>query len=1145
MKLASPIHLLERDYFLQFHRALEVWPPEDLDILGAAVGDEKSRPGVWMAGPWERRILDAGRGGYLSREIRRPPGDSDPPRRSEAILREAMLRFPSAPLFGSQSKQEFQVQMTPFQQHTVRLLKSAHDTAVPVTKLFLIFNGLNELDHLGFYYDLARLLIDGAQEGARVACLIVPFPAHLTRYPLVGKYAEKPLQRFISDPSDLFRQYLRFMVETQWLISSIVSIGDYPVTSGIPLLEPHGELDRSRCNTDVLAPAIYRAWQKIFDYSNRGGGSAISENDVLQSITAIRDVIAWRPCTTKLAGEDVSTPIGQPQLHVIGYSLGGYLAQSVFFSWPYAIGSCTTLCSGGALTGLRTEKIMHEEEWRAITHGLQYDIESGMLEHRIAADDPSKPSSVCGIPVSAFTSHFQTFTDIFLQDPYGTYRHRVSEFAPRLFFVVGGNDPIVPTRSVLETSPPEGINMIEIANLSHFIATERGEWPAFWLPTIANIISSFSAHSEHLLSATTRSYLWDRENANAVERDLRDIETLRTYTARFRRDVNPDRRPPQPLNSDEIQETILEFVQRLERNGFLLVLRNQIPVTLMGRRVLHRRGTVPHYGDLEINRYFAHLQLQRKGMKEEDARVAIVIPGHLNRWFAERTPTLSFKHLPILEEFPDYQSRQHEIWADFLSDWEASGALYRFDARPANVSGDNFLLESLIRDDTGRPAGDFWILNCLPDVWISLSSKAVTELAGTGERPEILRALQNTMLRIYTAGRKKDDRELTGHERKARETLFSLLEQKDEHSESYLRILRISAAQSSPRYLGELIHSRSAAVDVLTHTALALARSTQCREKGDFEKGWDIASSPVAAEPAAHVVMASGFPASDERLAISDARQAPPDLGEAETALQFGPFLMREIGRGAMAVVYESMSDNHVIAIKRMSEKALRDDDNRKRFDQEAKVSASLNHPNIVRVYDHGEVEGEPYLVMERLYGEPLKVSIDAHKRFPPLEAARFAIQIAEALDYTHLSNVVHRDLKPGNIMIVDGGRTAKVMDFGIAVTPDAERHTRAGMCVGTPEYMSPGRLMGDDATAQSDLYALGLILYEMLTGEYAEKPALRIAREHPRPSTKVAEVPRALDDIVATLLSREPSAGYNSARRLLADLKAFMGPER
>jgi tRNA A-37 threonylcarbamoyl transferase component Bud32 len=760
------------------------------------------------------------------------------------------------------------------------------------------------------------------------------------------------------------------------------------------------------------------------------------------------------------------------------------------------------------LTGLRTEKIIHEEEWRAITHGLQYDIESGMLEGRIAADDPSNPSSICGIPVSTFTSHFQTFTDIFLQDPYGTYRHRVSEFAPRLFFVVGGNDPIVPTRSVLDTSPPDGINMIEIAKLSHFIATERGEWPDFWLPTITNIISSLSDHSEHLLWTTTLNNLWNDEPFYAAESHLLNLKNLREHTAKFRRHANSVRLDPEPLNSEEIQRTILRFVKLLENReegereergkGFLLVLRNQIPVTLMGRKVLHRRGAVPHYDDLEIQKYWAHLQEQRLGMREAADRVTIVIPAHLNDWFVERIPTLSFKHLPIVQEFPDHQSQQAEIWKEFLEDWEATGALYRFDAQTAMVSGEGFQLEKLIRDDTATPS-DFWIMNCLPDTWISLSAAAVKDFAGgEPERDEILNALRKRMLRIYTAYRKKGKEALTVEEEKARADLYRLLEKDD------LQILRISAAQSSPRYLGERVRDRSVAIDVLMHAALALARSTQCREKDDFARGWKA----------------------------------------GETVKQFGIFPLKEIGHGAMADVYESVKEDRVIAIKRMSQEALRDPNNRKRFAHEAKVSLGLNHPNIVRVYDYGEIDGVPSLLMERLYGEPLKSSIDAHKRFAPRDAVCLAIQLADALDYMHLRNVYHRDLKPGNIMLVDGGNTAKIMDFGIAVTPDTERLTETGMVIGTPRYMLPDSLAGYEALQRSDLYALGLILYEMLTGQYAAEPRARFAKDHPRPSAVVPDLPPSLDVIVAKLLARDPSVGYESARQLLDDLKTFLDSE-
>ena len=1040
--------------------------------------------------------------------------------------------------------------MRPFHQHTLRLLKSAQRADAPVTKLFLMFNGLNELDHLGFYYELAGLLIDSPQDAANVACLIVPFPAHLMRYPLVGRYAEKPLQRFISDPSDLFRQYLRFMVETQWLVSTVVPISDYPVTSGIPLLEPHDESDRSRGNPSVLATAIYAAWLRIFDYSNRSD-SKLSENDVLQAITVARDLIGWNANTVTLAERASDAALPPPRLHVIGYSLGGYLAQSVFFSWPYAIGSCTTLCSGGALPSLRTEKIIHEEEWRAITHGLQFDIESGMLEGRIAADRAENPEYVCGIPASTFTSHYQAFADIFLQDPYGTYRHRVSEYAPRLFFVVGGNDPIVPARSVLDTSPPDGINMLEIAKLSHFIATERGEeWEDFWLPTIAHIIASHSDHCEHLLWATT----WNDETTTAAKGDNLELSVLRDYTSKYVALVNAEGLNTQPLNSEEIQQTILRFVERIDKKaGFLLILRNQIPVTLMGRKVLHRRGAVPHYGDLEIARYWARLQKQRLGMLDERGRVAIVIPGRLNDWFRERSPTLSYKPLPIVMARPDQQSWQAAIWKDFLDDWEDSGALYRFDAQPAKVSGEEFRLEELIREDTARSSGDFWILNCLPDAWISFSVSAVSRLVGRmNRREDILTALRTHMLRKYT-GSKKRGEPLTTEEEEARDDLKALLEARE------LEILRISAAQSSPRYLGELVRERAAAIDVLTHAALALARSTACREKNDFAKEWT--GNYTDHEPPPGGAGSIGVPGfSDGGRGLSMRSENPHPLpvtpvgfarldvarsSTGEAVQQFGPFAVKEIGRGAMAVVYESVKDGRVIAIKCMNEQALRDPDNRRRFEEEAKVSLGLNHPNIVRVYERGEIDDVPYLVMERLYGEPLKASIDAHKLFAPRDAACIALQLAEALDYAHRSHVYHRDLKPDNVMMADSGRTAKIMDFGIAVTPDTVRQTKTGMVIGTPQYMSPDRLTGYEyeATPQSDLYSLGLILYEMLTGHYAAEPRLRIGRDHPRPSTMVPDLPPRLDDIVAKLLARDASAGYESARHLLDDLKAFVGP--
>ncbi|HKS24263.1 MAG TPA: hypothetical protein VJZ76_15795 [Thermoanaerobaculia bacterium] len=848
MRRASPIHLLERDYFLQFNVPHDVWPPENLDILvhENQQPNEVVKEGSWAAEKWQREPLRSGKGAYLQRKLIRTKESTND---QEIRLRETIVRFPSAPLFGLQNS-TFQVTMQPFSQHTLRLLTSESAGDRPrIDKLFLIFNGLNELDHLDFYYHLAALLIEKEKDDSRVGCLICPFPAHLSRYPLIGKYAEKPLQRFITDPSNLFRQYLRFIVEMQWLISALVPTSDYPVTCGVPLLAEDKKPNGGRCDTEVLSGAIYKAWEAI--YNDTPGGKKIKEDDVRQSITVIRELIGWRCSTTTLLQRDAKNPLDPPQLHVIGYSLGGYLAQSVFFTWPFAIGSCTTLCSGGALRDLRPEKIIHEEEWRAITHGLQYEVESSILEGRIKADNQEKPQSVCGIPVSYFTSHFQTFNDIFLQDPHGSYRHRVSEFAPRLFFVVGGNDPIVPTRSVLDTSPPEGINMIQIANLTHWIGMPerqnpdaqpvQSEWPKFWLPTIAGIIFSLSERSESVLRTTMLANLWNDETTDSG-RGPSWLLSKESIEKRFEAGVakqraKDDRPGSEPLDSDRLQTAIIEFAERLHNGGALLILRNQIPVTLMGPRVLHRRGTVPHFADKQIRTFWQRLQEQRQLMLQSSGRITVVVPARLNQWFKQQPSTLSAKHLSVVREDPNLQQK---IWEDFLNEWETKeGALYRFNAEyPFNVTSSAdplFRLENWIREDTGTP-WNRWVLNCLPDTWISLSREVATDLHGRhGTREQFRENFINRMSLIYAGSHGKN--RLSDHDLKSAAADKEQLE--DWLDQEKLQIIRISAAQWSPRYLGERIWDRIAVMTLLTHSALALARSQPCFKKDDFLSGWE------------------------------------------------------------------------------------------------------------------------------------------------------------------------------------------------------------------------------------------------------------------------------------------------------------------
>src|SRR6202035_1982528 len=317
------------------------------------------------------------------------------------------------------------------------------------------------------------------------------------------------------DPSDLFRQYIRFMIEMQWLLSILVPSSSYPVIPGIALLEESDDPLGGRCDKLILSRAIHAAWEairrssaRLTGISAKGGsrGKPVLQVDLEQGVDTLRDLIGWKALEPAIAEYKSKENLPPPALHAIGYSLGGYLAQSLFFTWPFALSSCTTLCSGGALHDLGMVKFAHTEEWRAVTHGLKYEIESGMLQGRLAIDPKTAaeaaddPGSVCGIPASAFSSHFRIFNEVFLQDPHGSYRSRVSEFAPRLLFLVGGNDPIVTMKSVLDASPREGINIIEIANLSHFVATESGEWRDSWLPAVARVLSSFADRTSILLA---------------------------------------------------------------------------------------------------------------------------------------------------------------------------------------------------------------------------------------------------------------------------------------------------------------------------------------------------------------------------------------------------------------------------------------------------------------------------------------------------------------------------------------------------------------------------------------------------------------------------------------------------------------------
>src|SRR6476469_4386509 len=196
--------------------------------------------------------------------------------------------------------------------------------------------------------------------------------------------------------------------------------------------------------------------------------------------------------------------------------------------------------------------------------------------------------------------------------------------------------------------------------------------------------------------------------------------------------------------------------------------------------------------------------------------------------------------------------------------------------------------------------------------------------------------------------------------------------------------------------------------------------------------------------------------------------------------------LEARIGSGGMSTVYRALDETlqRQVAIKLMNREITSDSDQLERFRREARAVAQLSHPHIVGVIDAGEEDGRPYIVFEYVEGETLKDRIRRMGRLPIDEAIAYAIEIARALGAAHARHIVHRDVKPQNVLIDEEG-SAKVTDFGIARSlDDDEGLTADGRVLGTTDYVSPEQALGHHVTGQSDLYSLGIVLYEMLVGE-------------------------------------------------------------
>jgi len=264
---------------------------------------------------------------------------------------------------------------------------------------------------------------------------------------------------------------------------------------------------------------------------------------------------------------------------------------------------------------------------------------------------------------------------------------------------------------------------------------------------------------------------------------------------------------------------------------------------------------------------------------------------------------------------------------------------------------------------------------------------------------------------------------------------------------------------------------------------------------------------------------------------------------------KFGRYeVIDELGKGAMGTVYRARDPmlHRTVAIKTVNMDLDRDEvaDYEARFYQEARAAGGLNHPNIVTIYDIGKSGTIAYMAMELLEGNELRTIMAQGKALPVGRAIDIAAQAAEGLGYAHDHDVVHRDIKPANLMISREG-LVKITDFGIARMRSAEVRTQTGVVLGSPRYMSPEQVVGKRAEPRSDIFSLGVILYEMVTGKapFAGEDVSAIMFQilnfvPPPPSSINPDAPEMLDFIVAKALAKSPGDRYASAREMASDLR-------
>jgi pimeloyl-ACP methyl ester carboxylesterase len=804
--------------FSEAHRIRPTERDRHLELLLSNWPDGLSQPDGWTAG-----------NGLLTRDVvRDAKSDKAYDELFKIPLREVMLRFPSAPIHGAQRLHEYHGELDiPESMHTLRVLMSPNLDTRP-SRIMLMHNGLNESDDARLYYQRASQLIHA---DCHTVCILRPFPGHLSRFPW-DRFGETPLDRYLWDGSHLFRQFLRYITETQWLLSAIMVQAPPLTAAGAPLVMSD---DDTPADKHDLAKKINAVWgqlrtesQSAIDQARRTQGLATNVDESMPTVPILEHVVDALRATLRL--DEANRDSKAPYLHVIGYSLGGYTAQSVFMTWPAIVSSCSTVLSGGALRALTPTLFAHPEEWQTVLHSLRYELDTGMIAGRYADGE----DGILGLDEHLF-HHFQrSFYEVFQQEYHNSFKSRLSCFRKRMFFVVGGDDPIVSPRSVMESEPAGGINLLEIGGLGHFLAgrasgDEEEAQRQFWIPQISRLISDFSERAEE---HTSRELAKAAEVHRAITQRTLPVESPQPLTEKERLALLPDGALPSGLFGRYLDD-LLARASNADDGGYVWIFRNEIPTMMLDDESLLLRAQALFHDEASIVNYCAEVYQRREAWQARLPYVIVVLPWNVERILVNQDAEHGFSSqsetsMGPLRKRPTPGDRITKFRSGLTEDMANSTLVY--DGRKHTTRQ--------------QPPS-------LPDCWLYTRRRHLGLKKGT---------LAKDAVKAFGEQAARDSKKDSDLEEKLKDDT--------------LRLIMVSRARFNPRYRGRLLLDAGTVRPILEHAGY-------CAKEAAAYRDFDFDHPDIY--PQAATIRATRFmeaePESSPGGEAEEAAQQPPDRG--------------------------------------------------------------------------------------------------------------------------------------------------------------------------------------------------------------------------------------------------------------------------